>query len=394
MKAVILCAGKSTRTYPFTISKPKALLPILDKTLIEVSIESLKGIAEEVIIVVGCLKEQIIEHLGSTYQGIKITYVEQKEQLGTGHALMQARSQLTGKFLVLNGDDIYSPKDILNCAKHDRCLLGKEVEDPEKWGILLTEGKALKGIQEKPTEPLSNIGNTGLYVLDKNIFPYLEKTGKSERGEIEITSAISEMCKEQTYMVEKIQDYWLPVSYPWQLLEANAFFLEKISQSNIKGIVEAHVTMRGVVVLREKSIIKSGCYLEGPVWIGKDCVVGPNAYLRKDTILLDNVRTRSEIVDSLIMKGTTAKHHSYIGHSIVGENCNIGAGTITSDYRHDGATNKTIIQGKKVDSNRRKLGAFIGDGVHTGINTSIYPGRKIWPGKTTVPGEIVKEDIM
>jgi bifunctional UDP-N-acetylglucosamine pyrophosphorylase/glucosamine-1-phosphate N-acetyltransferase len=94
------------------------------------------------------------------------------------------------------------------------------------------------------------------------------------------------------------------------------------------------------------------------------------------------------------MDKATAKHNSYIGHSVIGENCNIACGTVTADYRHDSKSNTTLVQGKKIDTGRRKLGAFIGDNVRTGIGTLIYPGRKIWPNKSTLPGQVVKEDIV
>lgn len=394
MKAVILAAGKSTRTYPFTITRPKALLPILDKTLIEKSIETLTGKVDEIIIIVGHMKEQIIKHLGNSINGIKLVYLEQKEQLGTGHALMQARNHIQGKFMLLNGDDLYSPKDIANCLNHELCVLGKEVTDPEKWGIFVIEKGELKAIVEKPSDLVTGIGNTGFYVLDEKIFSYLEKTAASERGEIELTSAITAMCKSHSFGIELVKDYWLPVSYPWQLLEANVFFLNRIEKSRIQGTVEEHVVTKGILVLGEGSVVKSGTYIEGPVWIGKGCQVGPAAYLRKNTIILDKVRTRAEVIESVIMSGTTAKHTSYIGYSVIGENCNIAAGTVTADFRHDNKNNITIVQGKRVDSGRRKLGAFVGDNVRTGINTSIYPGRKIWPGMTTKPGEIVSKDLM
>ncbi len=92
------------------------------------------------------------------------------------------------------------------------------------------------------------------------------------------------------------------------------------------------------------------------------------------------------------MDNTTSKHTSYAAHSVIGEHVNIGAGTITADYRHDGKNNITIVNGNKIDTGRRKLGAFIGDNVNTGIGTLIYPGRKLWPGTYTSPGEIVKID--
>jgi len=394
MKAVILAAGKSTRMHPFTLKKPKALLPIVDKTLIQRSLESLKGTADEVIIIVGHLKEQIIGHLGKDFEGIKIKYVEQAEQKGTGHALLQVKKEIKGKFIVINGDDLYSPKDIQACAKHELCALAKAVKDPEKWGIFVIENGFLKVVEEKPSKPKSDLANTGLWVLNEKIFPFLEKTTPSVRGEIELTSAINEFCKKNKMPVEKVRDYWLPIGYPWHLLEANVFFLQKESQSSKEGVIEENVTVKGLLVVGSGTVIKSGTYIEGPVWIGRDCIIGPCAYLRPDTIILDKVRTRAEIADSVLMNGVTAKHISYIAHSIIGENCNIAAGTITADYRHDGKNNVTLINGVKVDSGRRKLGAFIGDNVNTGINTGIYPGRKIWPNRTTLPGEIVTKDIL
>ena len=94
------------------------------------------------------------------------------------------------------------------------------------------------------------------------------------------------------------------------------------------------------------------------------------------------------------MNGSKVPHLSYIGDSVIGENVNLGAGTITGNLRHDNADIKSMVKDKLIDSKRRKFGTIIGDNVHTGIHTSIYPGRKIWPGKGTSPGEIVKKDIV
>ena len=93
------------------------------------------------------------------------------------------------------------------------------------------------------------------------------------------------------------------------------------------------------------------------------------------------------------MDGSKIPHLSYIGDSVIGENVNLGAGTITANLRHDNGNIKSMIKEKLIDTKRRKFGAVIGDNVHTGINTSIYPGRKIWPGKTTLPGEVIKKDV-
>ena len=107
MKAVVLAAGKSTRTYPLTLTRPKPLLEVANKPILQHNLESLSGLIDEVILVVGYRKEMIKERFGEEFNGIKLTYVEQKEQLGTGHALLHAEGYVSGRFLVLMGDDIY-----------------------------------------------------------------------------------------------------------------------------------------------------------------------------------------------------------------------------------------------------------------------------------------------
>jgi len=391
IQAVILAAGKSTRTYPLTITKPKPLLKILDKTILEHTLEALNGIVKEAIIIVGYKKEMIKKAFGKKYKKIKLIYIEQKNQLGTGDAVKKAEKYLKDKFIVMGGDDLFSKEDIEQCVKHDLCVLAQKVDQPKKFGILELNGRSLKKIIEKPSRPKSNLANTGLYVLNKKVFNIAPK--KSKRDEIEFTDFINELAKKEKISVERVKDYWLPIGYPWNYLEANVFMLNRIKEwkSNIK--VEKFVTIIGHAFIGEGTVIKSGTYIEGPVFIGKNCEIGPRAHIRPNTIIMDNCRIgKMELYDMVIMDNTTSKHTSYAAHGVIGENVYIGAGLIMADYRHDGKNNPTLINGKKIDSGRRKLGAFIGDNVNTGISTLIYPGRKLWPNTTTLPGEIVKED--
>ena len=93
------------------------------------------------------------------------------------------------------------------------------------------------------------------------------------------------------------------------------------------------------------------------------------------------------------MEGVMAAHLTYIGDSVVGTKTNLGCGTVIANFRHDGANHRSMVNGQLIDTGRRKLGAILGDDVHTGINTSIYAGRKLWPGICTRPGAIVTEDL-
>ena len=181
MQAVILSAGKSTRTYPLTITKPKPLLKVANKPIIIHTLESLVGIVDEVIIIVGYKKENIISYLGDTFKAMKIKYVTQKSQTGTGSALACAKDFLSNKFLVMMGDDIYSKKDILKCTKYPYAVVGCKVKEPSNFGVYVIGNGFVKDLIEKPKRFVSEIANTGLYLLDRKIFGLLGEIKKSER---------------------------------------------------------------------------------------------------------------------------------------------------------------------------------------------------------------------
>ncbi len=393
MQAVILSAGSSTRTYPLTVTRPKALLKVMNITLLEHNLMQLSGIVDEVVVVVGFKKEMIMDAFTSRYKKIKITYAEQDEQLGTGHALLMAEKHLKGRFIVLNGDDIMSGKDMRRLLRNRYGVLAQKVDDPSRFGVFITEGNKLKKIIEKPAEFVSDMANVGCFALDTGIFPVLKGLEKSARGEYELTDAVSALALKSDVIVEQVHDFWFPIGYPWHLLDASSHFLRSIKR-DIKGSVEENVTIKGPVVIGKGTVIRPNTYIEGPVVIGKDCIIGPHAYIRPDTTIGDRCKLRAEVFDAIIGDDCVAKHYSYIAHSVLGEDVNVGAGTITADYRHDGKNHITIVKDEKIDTYRRKLGSFMGDHVRTGINTSIYPGRKIWPWTGTLPGEVVTKDKM
>ena len=130
-------------------------------------------------------------------------------------------------------------------------------------------------------------------------------------------------------------------------------------------------------------------------YFGKNCKIGPNCYIRGNTAIYDNchIGQSVEVKNSIFMEGVSAGHLSYIGDSIVGAQTNLGAGTITANFRHDGQTHRSMIGDQLIDTGRTKFGAIIGNDVHTAIHCAIYPGRKIWPHCSTLLGEPVKKDI-
>lgn len=394
MKAVILAAGRGTRMHPLTLTRAKCMLPLAGRPLLEHNLEQLRGLVEEVIIVTGYLGEQIRDHFGDSYQGLKIRYAEQGEQKGTGHALMQAGDSLKGRFLVMNGDDIYCRQDLEGCLKHELCIMAVGVENPGSFGVVKLNGKFLKGIEEKPQEPKSNLVNAGAYVLNDSVLD--RGAGESRRGEIELTGMVNSLAGREKIACEKVRGFWLPLGFPWNLLEANEFLLQRMENPNNMGKVGGHATIRGPVWVGGGTLIRSGAYIEGPVVIGGNCTIGPNCYIRPYTSLGNGCKIGNgvEVKNCVTGDNVSIGHISYFGDSVLGSNINVGAGTITANLKHNNENVRSAVNGKVLDTGRRKFGTVIGDGAHTGIHTSIYPGRKIWPGKSTLPGQIVRRDLV
>jgi bifunctional UDP-N-acetylglucosamine pyrophosphorylase/glucosamine-1-phosphate N-acetyltransferase len=397
MQAVMMVAGKSTRTYPLTLTRPKPLLPVANRPLIHHSLDQMVGLFDEVILIVGYRKEMIRALLGEEYRGMHLIYQEQKEQLGTGHAILQARPHIRGRFVACNGDDLFAYEDFAKLLDYPYAALAKRVADPSIYGVAqVDEQNRLINMVEKPKTYLGNLANIGCYIFEPDIFDALDRVELSERGEIEIIGAIMEMVRRSAVTIIPITGFWLPTGYAWDLLRHQEFLMAGMNASRIEGRVEPGAVLNGPVTVGAGTVIRSGSYVEGPVVIGQNCDIGPHCFVRKFSAIGDGCRIGHavEIKNSIIMPGSHIAHLSYIGDSVVGEGCNLAAGTITANVRHDGQTVGSTIKGKKVDSGRHKLGSILADGVKTGIHCALYPGCKIWPGLTTLPGATVRGDLL
>ncbi len=184
------------------------------------------------------------------------------------------------------------------------------------------------------------------------------------------------------------------IEYAWDFLSVNELLIKDIG-SKILGEVHSSAVIEGEVIVGEGTRILPGVFIEGNAIFGKECKIGPNCYIRGNSYIGDNchIGQSVEIKNCIIMNGSSVGHLSYCGDSIIAHRVNFGAGTTTANLRHDGKNHRSMIDGELIDTGRRKLGMIIGSDVHTGINTSFYPGRKVWPGMVTKPGEIVERDI-
>ncbi|WP_258084698.1 bifunctional sugar-1-phosphate nucleotidylyltransferase/acetyltransferase [Thermococcus thermotolerans] len=402
MKGVILAAGKGERLRPLTDDRPKVMLKVANRPIIEYVLENLDPFVDEFIIIVRYEKEKLIDGLGDEFNGKPITYVDQLPGEGTAKAIESAREQIGDEeFIVANGDiyfEIEGVKELVGAFKREKAdatLLVKEFDDLSHFGKVEVRENLVSRVREKPGS-VSGYANLGVYIFKPVVFEFLQKTPLSKRGEYEITDTINLMIgdgKRVAYAV--YSGYWNDVGRPWNLLELNEYLLKNKLKHSIRGIVEEGATVVPPVEIGEGTVVRSGAYIVGPVKIGRNSRIGPNCFIRPYTSIGDNchIGNAVEVKNSIIMDNSNAPHLNYVGDSIIGENTNLGAGTITANLRHDKGTIKVEVKGKLEDSGRRKLGAIIGHNVKVGINVSIYPGRKIGSNSFVGPGVIVDRNV-
>ena len=389
MKAVILAAGEGTRMHPLTHTRPKVMLPIANRPIVEHLLIALKeaGISDFTFIV-GFHGETIREHFGSGEKwGVKVDYVTQRKQKGTAHALKLVERNVDNRFILANGDVLVGADDIRKLLKKETTTLSlTEAGDTSELGVVEIEGDKIIRIYEKIANPPSNLVNTGIYLLTEQVFPAIDKTRESPRGEYELTESLQILMNEGNTLSWVAIDDWLDVSYPWDLLTANESLLKNI-ETQVNGTVEDSVVIKENVVIGEGTVVRSNSYIEGPAVIGRDCRIGPNCYIRASTSIGDNCHVGSsvEVKNSIIMRNSNVPHHNYVGDSVIGEDCNFGAGTKIANLRLD----KANITVANIDTGMRKLGAIIGDGVQTGINSSINVGTMIGDHTFIGPGALV-----
>jgi len=363
-QAVILAAGEGQRLRPFTVTKPKVMLSIAGKPILQYVIESLaqNGI-RNIVLVVGYRKEQVFDYLGSGEQlGVDITYITQERQLGTAHALAQAKAATEKEFLVLPGDNLIDVEAIAQfVAIKPEAMLVSRVDNPVRYGVVTVEQGVVRDIVEKPKEAKGNIVNTGIYAFTKKIFGFIE-------AQLDIPDVLNSMIA-QGYPInaKEIDGTWLDVVYPWDILSLNDAVLRQIP-AKLGGNIEAGVSLKGEVSVGNDTLIRSNSYIAGPVVIGDDCDIGPNVCILPATSIGNNV-----VISSF----------TEIKNSVIGDDVDIGSGCIIQDSVIDKGC---VIKGHfsacssqaevKIDDEHHQVnvGAMLGGDCSLGNSVVAQPG--------------------
>lgn len=316
MRAIIPVAGIGSRLKPHTFSTPKVLLnvggkPILGHILDKLSSE---GITKATF-VIGHLGEMVKDYVKQNYSSFKADYVEQKEMHGLGHAIHIAAPTFDDKeiFIIL-GDTIFDV-NLKDVFKNKISSLGvKEVDDPRRFGVAVTENGFIKKLVEKPQTPVSNLALVGLYyfsnadVLKTCLNTLVEKDIRT-KGELQLTDAMQLMIEQGEILKTFPVEGWYDCGKPETLLSTNKYLLEKAGSfkeyNNVVVVPPVYIAEDAEIensVIGPYTTISSGCKVTNSVV--RDSILGNNAIVDKS--LLDN----SIIGNNSIVKGSYKRLNS------------------------------------------------------------------------------------
>ncbi|NOX27013.1 MAG: UDP-N-acetylglucosamine diphosphorylase/glucosamine-1-phosphate N-acetyltransferase [Gammaproteobacteria bacterium] len=423
---VILAAGKGTR---MRSSLPKVAHPVAGKPMLAHVVDTARSLKPDAIIVVH-------GHGGETIKGIinddDVVWVEQKEQLGTGHAVAQALSHIDDEslLLVLYGDVPLIRTQTLNellrmSDDSSIALLSCELEDPDGYGRIVRNNKEqVIAIVEQKDASLEQLAieeiNTGIMAIPANYFrsAYPRIGAANSQQEYYLTDIIELAVSDGMAVNASVtddEDEILGVNDRIQLAMVERYYQERAawqlmtdgvtlidpSRVDIRGemttgqdvTIDINIVFEGKVVIGDgvtigpncviknsriaaNTHIDSHCVIDNSV-IGENSNVGPYARLRPGTVLKDKAKIGNfvEIKNAQIGPGSKVNHLSYIGDAELGDNVNVGAGTITCNY--DGA-------------NKHKTN--IGDDAFIGSNTALVAPVNIGKGATIGAGSTINKD--
>lgn len=399
MKIVVLAAGEGKRMWP--IATDKCLIPFLGKPLLHHNLQQIKASLQGGFIIIATPRnkesiEQIAKELKINYQ-IAI----QKEPKGMADALLSAKDLIDGEILVLNAEDILDEhvyKDVLEEAKKTRAgvlFTGISFGKYFPGGYLeLDAGKVLR-IVEKPgegQEPSNIVKLVVDYFKDgKILLDYLQKASGKKDDQYEV--ALSQMIEDgMNVRCANYKGIWIPLKYPWHILDIAKHFLSKIERKIDPSVrIAKTAVIEGPVEIERGTRIFEGAVIKGPVYIGKDCIVGNNSFVRESNLEEGCVTGFNSDITRSYIGANSWFHTNYIGDSVLEGDFGMGSGAVLANLRLD---NRVVTVGADhLDTGRHKLGLIAGKGVRVGVNASTMPGVRVGVGSLVGPGVVLKKDL-
>jgi len=396
---VILAAGKNSRFWPL---RGKSLLSFCGRTLIERQIDTLAALGvTEGTVVTNADSESEMRAVTARY-GDRVTITVPETALGMGHAVLAAADALGERLgnrplLVTQSHDVVEPElyaRVLAAGEDAGVVVAQEVDDYFPGGYLALNGDRIMGVVEKPppgSEPSRYVTIViHLHPEPRRLLEALRGVYESENTRDDhYERALTVLCGEVRYRMVPYDGPWHPIKYPWQVLGAMRYFLDRLEPPpgpQPQGV-------RGTVVLEPGVVVMPGALVNGPAYVGAGTVIG-NETLVRGSMLGRNceVGFGCEVARSYIGDGCTL-HHNYVGDSVLEGRVGLGFGTVTGNWPFYPPPVRTTVGGERVRTEMERLGAIVGAGSRTGIGVLLNPGIKIGRGSYIGPGVVLARDV-
>jgi len=384
--AVVLAAGEGTRLRPLTENRPKPMLSAGNRPILEHVLDALieAGI-ERLVLVVGYRRTRVQEHFGPDYRDVPIEYVIQEKQLGSGHALLEARDATTGPTVVVNGDRVIDSGSVEQVIETFESGGGTPVmgvierDDAHRYGgVRLADGEITR-LVEKPDPGAFRLINAGIYAFGDAIFDEIAATPR-EGGELALTDTIGRLMAEDRVGGVKIQGIWVDATYPWDLLEVTSEVLAT-------GRVSEPASEAGVWVA-ESATVHEDATLRPPVAIGADCAVGPGSVIGPEVAVGENTTVGANVTveGAVIDPDSRLGHGSTILDAVFGQGVHLDADVTIAGGPADVRVDQSVFEDQR-------LGAVLGDRVGVGGGVTFEPGSLVGSAARIGDGAVVRGHV-
>jgi bifunctional UDP-N-acetylglucosamine pyrophosphorylase/glucosamine-1-phosphate N-acetyltransferase len=389
MKALILAAGRGANLGPLTMRRPTAMLPVCGEPILARQLRMLREVGlSEATIVVGHRAEALMGYFKDGAElGIALGYARQERAVGVGDAVLAGREHFapTSHFLLLYGDIIVAENlvaDLLTSFNSLRAPVASVAltASTRRYGnIYMDSSMRIHKVLEKPgSKAMGNYVLAGAYVLPGAFFRLLAD------HDGDFLAALERLIADQGLYASIWEGDWMDLDRPWDLLAANRMIMETWDRAVVAQsvVLEGTAQVRGPARIEAGVRIMSGAVVRGPCYIARNCYIGNNALVRGFSAIGEEcvVGFGVEVKDSVLMRGTKIGRLSFIGDSVLCEQVDVGAGTMTVNNRFDRGRVTVEIAGETVDTGLHKLGAMVGDEARIGAGNILLPGTRIDAG--------------
>ena len=382
MRAVNLTAGEAARLRGWTTSRPKGMLSLANRTILEHLVTGLRDAGvRQLVLVVGHGAESVMSLFGDGGRhGVAVEYARQEQLTGTRDALrLGAAAAPDEELLVVPGDNYVAPQGFVALLEEQgEALLASEALRWSKWGGLELEGDAVRLSFEEP-DAIGRLHFTGIARLAPATVAKLAKSKDRHIGK-----ALQPLLTDGTTQpTVAMAEAWHNIVYPWDMIGGNQVALRYLPQE-LAGTCEAGVMIRGAVAIGEGSRIAAGCYLQGPLAIGSGCHIGPGSVLGPSASIGDGVEigAHCEIADTLVMDSVSVGGYTHLQACVVGEASELGSHVVALP----GPEEATYLQSQHSVVDR---GAMVGDGCCIGDRAVLQGGCVLSRGAVVSAGAAI-----